>query len=102
MYYQKNFYQKKIIDSYEKNSSKILLFNKDYLSSFITKLEMGDPTQKVPLLLKTKVSSYIITSINSKENYPSYKFANTFNLYKSFFSIDNYTFYDEKNQIHLY
>jgi hypothetical protein len=57
---------------------------------------MGNPIQKVPLLLKPEFSSYIITSINSLENSTSYKYVTTFNLSKSFFSINNYTFYDEK------
>ena len=80
---------------YEINSPKDII-NSDYLSTFFTELEMGDPEQKVPLLLKTEVSSYIITSINSIENVTSYKYVNTFNLSESFFNIDNYTFYDEK------
>ena len=81
--------------SYEINSPKDII-NNEYLSTFFTELEMGDPVQKVPLLLKPEVSSYIITSINSIENSTSYKYVNTFNLSKSFFSIDNYTFYNEK------
>ena len=81
--------------SYEINSPKDII-NNEYLSTFFTELEMGNPAQKVPLLLKTEVSSYIITSINSIENSTNYKYVTTFNLSKSFFSIDNYTFYDEK------
>lgn len=80
---------------YEINSPKGII-NNEYLSTFFTELEMGDPAQKVPLLLKPEFSSFIITSINSIENSTSYKYVATFNLSKSFFSIDNYTFYDEK------
>ena len=81
--------------SYEINSPKDII-NNEYLSTFFTELQMGDPAQKVPLLLKPEVSSYIITSINSLENSTSYKYVTTFNLTKSFFSINNYTFYVEK------
>ena len=91
----KNLPKENYRSSYEINSPKDII-NSEYLSTFFTELEMGEPPQKVPLLLKTEVSSYIITSINSIENCTSYKYVNTFNLSKSFFSIDNYTFYDEK------
>ena len=67
--------------------------NSQYQSIFFTELEMGTPSQKIPLLLKTEVSSYIVTSINSIEGCTSYKYRDVYNFSESFFN--NYDFYNE-------
>jgi hypothetical protein len=82
--------------SYDKEKEPHKTFiNNQYQSIFFTYLEMGTPSQTVPLLLKTEVSSYIITSINSIKNSTSYKYRDTYNFTESFFNKNNHKFYNE-------
>ena len=69
--------------------------NSQYQNIFFTHLEMGTPIQKIPLLLKTEVSSFIVTSINSIENSTSYKYRDTYDFTEFFFKKNNYNFYNE-------
>ena len=80
---------------YDINSPKYII-NNEYRQLFFTELEMANPTQKIPLLLKTEASYFIITSINSKENCTSYQYRDNFNFSESFLTKNNYTFYNEK------
>ena len=80
---------------YEINSPQYII-NNEYKQLFFTELEMGTPIQKIPLLLQSESSSFIITSINSKENCTSYRYRDNFNFSESFFIENNYNFYNEK------
>ena len=71
------------------------IINNEYKQIFFTELEMGTPIQKVPLLIKTESSYYIITSINSIQNSTSYKYRDIFNFSESFLEKNKYDFYNE-------
>ena len=80
--------------SNELNSHRNLM-NNEYKSIFFTLFEIGNPIQRVPLLLKPEVSSFIVTSINSLDNCSSYTYRDIFNFSETFFNKNNYNFYDE-------
>ena len=45
---------------YDLNSPKDIM-SKEFISSYYTELEVGDPSQKIPILIKQKTNDYIIT-----------------------------------------
>lgn len=79
---------------YDLNSPKDIM-SKEFISSYYTVLEVGDPSQKIPILIKQKTNDYIITSSNPleepKRDYTSKKLVYDFS--KSF--LDNYSYYNE-------
>ena len=81
-------------DQYDINSPKYII-NNEYKEIFFTELEIGTPIQKIPLILKTEASSFIVTSINSKENCTSYQYRDNFNFSQNFFKENNYEFFNE-------
>lgn len=79
---------------YDLNSPKDIM-SKEFISSYYTELEIGDPTQKIPLLIKQKINDFIITSSNPlkdpKRDYTSNKLIYDFS--KTF--IEKYSYYNE-------
>ena len=79
---------------YDLNSPKDIM-SKEFISSYYTELEVGDPSQKIPILLKQKTNDYIITSSNPlaepKRDYTSNKLVYDFS--KNF--LEKYSYYDE-------
>lgn len=52
---------------YELNSPKDII-SKELISSFFTELEIGTPSQKIPILIKQKIDDYVITSSHQLKN----------------------------------
>lgn len=52
---------------YDLNTPKDIM-SKEFISSYYTELEVGIPSQTIPILIKQKTNDYIITSINPLEN----------------------------------
>lgn len=52
---------------YTKNSIHDLMFS-EYVSPLFTEMEIGSPTQKIPLLIEPKTNDFVITSIYPKED----------------------------------
>ena len=79
---------------YDLNSPKDIM-SKEFISSYYTELEVGDPSQKIPILIKQKTNDYIITSSNPlaepKRDYTSKKLIYDFS--KNF--LEKYSYYDE-------
>ena len=86
-----------VID-YLVNSPKYII-NNEYQEYFYTELEMGTPFQKIPLIIKTESSYFIITSINSIENDKSFQYRDIFNFSESLFNDNNYKFYNENKSV---
>ena len=70
------------------------IMSKQFISSYFTELELGTPSQKIPMIIKPKINDYVITSshpmINSTINYTR----NVYELTDNF--LKNYSYYDEK------
>ena len=82
------------ISLHGKNTPKDIM-SKQFISSFFTELEIGDQSQKIPMIIKSKKADYVITSshpmINSTRNYTEKVI---YDLSENF--VKNYNFYDEK------
>ena len=72
-------------------------FNSLYKSSFYTIIQIGQPLQTIPLLIKQEPNLLIITSINSIKNCKSYQYIDTFNFSETFLASNNFSFYNENN-----
>ena len=84
----------KLFNNNKTNFEKII--NPLYQTQFYTIIQMGQPLQTIPLLIKFEPNLLIITSINSIKNSSSYKYRDTFNFSESFFITNNFKYYDEK------
>ena len=71
--------------------------NSFYPSQYFTFIQIGHPLQTIPLLIKLEPNLLIVTSINSIKNSPSYQSKYTFNFSETFFSKNDFSFYNEKN-----
>ena len=56
-----------IISPYIPNSVEDLMFT-EYVSPFYTEIEIGSPTQKIPLLIEIRSNDFVITSIYKMED----------------------------------
>ena len=56
-----------IISPYIPNSVEDLMFT-EYVSAFYTEIEIGSPTQKIPLLIEIRSNDFVITSIYKMED----------------------------------
>ena len=65
-------------------------FNSFYKSSFYTIIQLGQPLQTIPLLIKQEPNLLILSSINSIENCISYQYRDTFNFSSNFFTKNNF------------
>ena len=87
-------------ENYKHNTKNLSLYEKTidllYKSHFYTSIELGDPIQKIPVLIKTELNSFIINSFNSIKNSSSYNYIDTFNISELFYINNIFTFYDEK------
>ena len=87
-------------ENYKHNTKNLSIYEKTidslYKSHFYTLLELGDPIQKIPVLIKTELNSFIINSFNSIKNSSSYNYIDTFNISELFYINNNFSFYDEK------
>ena len=81
---------------YPKNSPRDIISN-EYFNSFFTELEIGTPSQKIPLLVKVKTNDYVITSmhLNMEENLTDYYYINKilYNFFDNF--LNNFNFFNE-------
>ena len=88
------------LDNYKNdNSNKTeqeLMMNSFYQSQFYTVIQIGQPAQTIPLLIKIEPNLLIITSINSNSNSSNQQSLYTFNFSESFLEKNNFSFYDEK------
>ena len=78
---------------YDTNSPKDNIYN-EYKKIFYTFLEIGSPSQKIPLLLNTESNSFGITSCFPKKNYTNKKIYN-FNITGEFLKKNNYDYFNE-------
>ena len=69
----------------------------DHCSPFFTELEIGTPSQKIPLLVKFKTNDYVITSVHPSKNNISDYYANKslYDFSESF--LKNYKYFDENS-----
>ena len=65
--------QENIKSLYSPNTPKDIIY-REHCSPLFTEIEIGTPTQKIPLMIKMKEIDYIITSVHQekKENIPDY------------------------------
>lgn len=78
--------------SYTKNSPEDIIVS-EYRSSFYTELEIGNPPQKIPLLIKVKTNDYVITSIHPIEKSVTYENKTVYDFSDNF--LKNYDFFNE-------
>ena len=77
---------------YTKNSPEDIIVS-EYRSSFYTELEIGNPPQKIPLLIKVKTNDYVITSIHPTEKSVTYENKTVYDFSDNF--LKNYDFFNE-------
>ena len=70
----------------------------EYCSPFYTEIELGSPSQKIPLLIEIKTNDFVITSINRMTGIESSFYSN-----KTFYDfseiLNKYSFFNEKNSM---
>ena len=86
------------ISTYKLNSLQDIMAT-EYCSSIFTELEIGTPSQKIPLLVKMKTNDYVITSINpmSKNGSDYYKNKTVYNFSANF--LKNYNYFNENKSL---
>ena len=83
-----------IISPYVPNSIEDLIFG-EYCSPLYTELEVGYPSQKIPLLVEIKTNDFVITSINKMKGNQSTFYSNK-TLYDFTEILTKYNFFNEK------
>ena len=86
-------------ENYKKDTKNLSYIEKSisslYKSHFYTIIQLGNPLQKIPLILKPESNSFIINSFNSIPNSTIYNYMDTFNITESFYINNNFSFYNE-------
>ena len=83
-----------IISPYSPKTIQDLIFE-EYCSPFYTEIELGSPSQKIPLLIEIKTNDFVVTSINKMSGNE-----NLFYLNKSLYNFNEifkqYSFFNEE------
>ena len=83
-----------VISPHSPNSIEDIFFG-EYCTPFYTEIELGFPSQKIPLLIETKTNDFVITSINEMEGNPNAFYSNK-TLYNFNEILRTYNFFNEK------
>ena len=89
------------ISPYELNSVKDII-STEFCSSLYTELEIGNPPQKIPLLVKMKTNDYVVTSIHPMIKNGSDYFKNKILYDFSENFMKNYNYYNENKSTTFY
>ena len=91
-----------MISRYSPNSIEDIFFG-EYCTPFYTEIEVGSPSQKIPLLVELKSNDFVITSVNKMEgkqnpfysNKTYYNFNEILNTYNFFNENKSQSFFSE-------